>query len=527
MPRDEIEEPPTRPREGTHNLVVVANRLPIQRVDEAWETSPGGLVRAMLGVLRSRRGAWIGWSGEISGQAAGEVTGDESAEPHSGLEASVARRLGMADVELISVPLTADDFLHYYESVSNGALWPLFHDAIRESTFDAESWAVYEDVNRRFATAAATAAAPSATVWIHDYHLLLVPAMLRAMRPDVVIGFFLHIPFPPQELFMRMPWRATILDGLLGADVLGFQRTVGADNFVGLAKRLRAAEPAEDGVRTFGDGRRVRVGTFPISIDVDEIERIANAPETIVRARQIRSRLGDPATIFLGVDRLDYTKGIDLRLQSFATLLDEQVAVGAGPGGADARSPVVLVQIAVPGREGVESYVDERRTVEQLVGDINGGHASIGYPVIHYLRRGLGLEELVALYIAADIMLVTPRRDGMNLVAKEFVASRLHDTGVLILSEFAGAADELTQAVLVNPHDPGAIVAAMRTAMSMSSQAASHRMRELRRYVTGHTVDDWASSFLAALAEVAAIDDDDAPAAAILDALESDLVEHG
>ncbi|MCU1366615.1 MAG: bifunctional alpha,alpha-trehalose-phosphate synthase (UDP-forming)/trehalose-phosphatase, partial [Ilumatobacteraceae bacterium] len=363
------------------------------------------------------------------------------------------------------------------------------------------SWAVYHDVNRRFAEAAAKAAAPGATVWVHDYHLLLVPAMLRHLRPDVVIGFFLHIPFPPQELFMRMPWREEILDGLLGADVLGFQRSVGADNFVGLAKRLRAAQPHEHGVRinseSLGDGRLVRVGTFPISIDVDEIARIARAPETKARAATIRARLGEPSTIFLGVDRLDYTKGIDLRLQSFGALLaetaDEHVDV----------APVVLIQIAVPGREGVDSYIEERHTVEQLVGEVNGSHATIGFPVVHYIRRSLALEELVALYVAADIMLVTPRRDGMNLVAKEFVASRLDDTGVLILSEFAGAADELTQAVLVNPHDPDAIVAAMREAIAMRPSTAGHRMRELRRYVTAHTVDNWAASFLDALGHAA------------------------
>ncbi|MCU1397666.1 MAG: trehalose-6-phosphate synthase [Acidimicrobiales bacterium] len=481
---------------GEHQLVVVANRLPANRIDGQWHASPGGLVRAMLGVLRSRRGAWIGWSGDIeSSPAASETT--ETSEVINTIDPVSAAELDLAEIEMVSVPLDADDFLHYYERVSNGALWPLFHDAIRESTFDAESWAVYQDVNRRFAEAAASAAAPGATVWVHDYHLLLVPAMLRELRPDVVIGFFLHIPFPPQELFMRMPWREEILAGLLGADVLGFQRSVGADNFIALAKRLSAAQPDEHGVRingeSLGDGRLVRVGTFPISIDVDEIARIARSPETKARAATIRARLGEPSTIFLGVDRLDYTKGIDLRLTSFGALLDE-----IGVERLD-RAPVVLIQIAVPGREGVDSYVEERHTVEQLVGEVNGSHATIGFPVVHYIRRNLPLEELVALYVAADIMLVTPRRDGMNLVAKEFVAARLDDSGVLILSEFAGASDELTQAVLVNPHDPDAIVAAMREAMAMRAPVAGHRMRELRRYVAAHTVDTWAASFLDAL----------------------------
>ena len=478
---------------GGHGLVVLANRLPVQRVNDEWRASPGGLVRAMLGVLRSRGGAWIGWSGDI-----------KQAETWTDIESASSRlpdQHELDNTEMIAVPLTEAEFVHYYEHVSNGALWPLFHDAIRQSTFEAESWEVYEQVNQRFAEAAAAASSPGATVWVHDYHLLLVPAMLRALRPDLVIGFFLHIPFPPQELFMRMPWREEILDGLLGADVVGFQRHVGAENFQGLAKRLLEAEIDSDGNIHTTDGRLVRVGTFPISIDVAEIESIARSPLTRQRANDIRSRLGNPQTVFLGVDRLDYTKGIDLRLHSLRTLLDEQ-ATSDSPL-PRAISPSVLVQVAVPGREGVESYVEERHIVEQLVGDINGQHASIGYPVIHYLRRSLDLEELVALYLAADVMLVTPRRDGMNLVAKEFVAARLDDTGVLILSEFAGAADEFTEAILVNPHDPDAIVAAMRSAISMPPELAAHRMHALRSQVKEHTVDDWAMSFLGALAAVA------------------------
>lgn len=492
---------------GRHDLVVVANRLPVQHVHDTWQTSPGGLVRAMLGVLRTRHGAWIGWSGDISRAETwtdGESGPGHLQSPESIDDAQSATVIettaDLADIEMIAVPLTETDFLHYYEHVSNGALWPLFHDAIRESTFDAESWVVYQQVNRRFAEAAAAAAGPSATVWIHDYHLLLVPAMLRTLRPDLVIGFFLHIPFPPQELFMRMPWREEILDGVLGADVIGFQRHVGAENFQALAKRLLDAEVEHGGVRTI-DGRRVTVGTFPISIDYGEIERIAMSPTTQRRAMDIRLRLGNPKTVFVGVDRLDYTKGIDLRLHSFRTLLDEQIADGIAT--RPNPSPTVLVQVAVPGREGIESYVEERHIIEQLVGDINGQHSSIGYPVVHYLRRSLGLDELVALYLAADVMLVTPRRDGMNLVAKEFVAARIDDTGVLILSEFAGAADELTEAVLVNPHDPDAIVAAMRNAVSMPPELASHRMHALRTQVARHTVDDWATAFLGALGDAA------------------------
>jgi trehalose 6-phosphate synthase len=466
---------------GGRRLVVVANRLPLQRAGDEWETSPGGLVRALLGVLGSRPGAWVGWTGEIDG---------ESNEGVLTRTSDLSNAHGLADVDLHSVPLSKDEFNHFYERVANGALWPLFHDAIRESTFDAESWSVYRDVNARFARATSIGAAPGATVWIHDYHLLLVPAMLRELRPDLLIGFFLHIPFPPQELFMRMPWRVEILEGMLGADLIGFQRQVGAENFIALTKRLLEVEATDDTIHT-RDGRNVHVGTFPIGIDAAEIRHIASDPFTSRRASDIRARLGNPEVVFLGVDRLDYTKGIDLRLLGFASLLRERhdVAVRGRP-------PVVLVQIAVPGREGVDSYVEERHTVEQLVGDINGEYSTIGYPVVHYLRHSLPLDELVPLYMAADVMLVTPRRDGMNLVAKEFVASRLDDTGVLILSEFAGASEALVDAILVNPHDPEAVLDAMRTALAMPAEEVSRRMAAMRASVSDHDVHEWARNFL-------------------------------
>ena len=478
----------------TSEFVVVANRLPMQRVEGAWETSPGGLVRAMLGVLRDRRGAWVGWNGDTTSPDA--LSPDQSPD-HEQLP-------DLEGIELVSIPLSPQEFLHHYERISNGALWPLFHDAIRESIFDPESWAVYRDVNRRFAVAAAAVAGAGATVWVHDYQLLLVPSMVRELRPDVSIGFFLHIPFPPQELFMRMPWREELLHGVLGADLVGFQRNVGADNFVALAKRIVGADDhppsnhrsshRNDHTLVHHQGRQVTVGTFPISIDVDEIRHLAAGPETSAAAASLRQRLGNPVTVFLGVDRLDYTKGIDLRLVSFGKLLRAR----GGAGTPDA----VLVQIAVPGREGVDSYIEERHAVEQLVGDVNGEHAVIGHPAVHYIRRGLPLEELVPLYMAADVMLVTPRRDGMNLVAKEFVAARLDDTGVLILSEFAGAADELTDALVVNPHDPEALLTAMQQAMAMDPEEISGRMAGLRKVVSEHNVHDWALAFLRTLASV-------------------------
>ncbi len=477
----------TRP-EQQHGLVVVANRLPIQRVGDEWQTSPGGLVRALLGVVRAQHGAWVGW--------AGDTGSDDDSRQLDGMT-DLPHPEEVEGIEFVPVPLSESEFTHYYERISNDALWPLFHDAIRESHFDPESWAVYRDVNRKFADAAAEQVAPGGTVWVHDYHLMLVPAMIREQRPDIRIGFFLHIPFPPQELFMRMPWREEVLLGLLGADLIGFQRPVGAENFVALAKRLLNTDTAEDTVVT-DDGRRVLVGAFPVSIDVAEIEELASRPELQAKATEIRRRLGDPDAVFLGVDRLDYTKGIDLRLASFGQLLESR-----GQPWADAdNAPLVMIQVAVPGREGVESYVEERHRVEQLVGDINGGYSSIGHPVVHYLRRSFSLADLVPLYLAADVMVVTPRRDGMNLVAKEFVAAHTDGRGILILSEFAGAAGELTDALQVNAYDPDALVSAMNTALEMSPEEAARRMASLRDVVTAHDVHEWAQSFLAAVTEV-------------------------
>ncbi len=468
------------------DFVVVANRLPVERDDDVaddagWRPSPGGLARALLGVLRQRDGVWLGWTGA-------------NADP--------ARTIDADGVALQSIELSADEVQHYYEQVSNGALWPLYHDAIRSSTFDNESWSVYRDVNQRFADAADDVAAFGATVWIHDYQLQLVPAMLRAKRPDLRIGFFLHIPFPPQELFMRLPWRDEILHGLLGADVIGFQRRVAAENFVGLCARLVDAEVDESGTELVVDGRRVVVADFPISIDAAEIDALARAPKAAEQAAELRRRLGNPAVVLLGVDRLDYTKGIEERLAAVRTLLARRALAGGDASGPDASPELVFVQVAVPSRESVDEYAQERHRVEQLVGELNGAYATLGNPVVHYLYRSLPLSELVTLYRAADVMLVTPLRDGMNLVAKEFVAARADGGGVLVLSEFAGAVDELEQAVIVNPHDPEGFVDAIESAIAMGGAEARHRMHWLREVVATNDVEHWSTTFLDALAAV-------------------------
>ncbi|MEX2627068.1 MAG: trehalose-6-phosphate synthase [Ilumatobacteraceae bacterium] len=457
-------------------LVVAANRLPVRRTDDGWAASPGANVRALLPLIRETGGRWVGWTG---------VPDDPAGELH------------VDGVDLHAVQISGDELAGYYEGFSNDTLWPLYHDAIRESGFHEEEWGSYVAVNERFATTIADVAPDGAVVWVHDYHLQLVPALLRDLRSDVRIGFFNHIPFPPSELFSRLPWRREIVEGLLGADLVGFQSGRGARNFAEAAGDLIGAHvdptiwrEGAAGVVEHGD-RTVEVGPFPISIDVAEFEELAAGRAARQRSSSIRARLGEPEVILLGVDRLDYTKGIGSRMRAFGTLLDQ--------GRLDPERHV-LVQVATPTREGVDHYREERHDIEQIVGEINGRHARLGYPVIHYLYRTLPLDELVPLYRAGDVMLVTPFRDGMNLVAKEYVATRLDDDGVLVLSEFTGASDELTTAVLVNPHDETALQDAIVEAVEMHRHERRDRMVRLREVIHEHDVSRWASNFLEHLA---------------------------
>ena len=450
------------------DLVVVANRLPVHATDQGWETSPGGLVSALMPILQQRKGVWVGWAGTASD--------DVASFTHDGLVN-------------VPVPLSAEEVRDYYEGFSNSTLWPLYHDACQQPQFHRHWWRPYVTVNERFAEIAAREAAPGANVLVQDYHLQLVPGMLRQARPDLRIGFFIHIPFQPVELFAQLPWRQRILEGLLGADVVGFQSKNGAQNFMRLVNRYTRYRGASQSIDV--DGRPVQVREFPISIDFENIDQIAANPTTIQRAKEIRSELGEDRTIMLGVDRLDYTKGIDQRLRALHEVL------GSGRHSVD---DLVLVQVSVPSREKVDEYIEIRERIETLVGHINGEFGEVGKVPVHYLRRSLPLEELVAYYLAADIMLVTPLRDGMNLVAKEYCAARRDDTGVLVLSEFTGSANELERAVLVNPHDIDGMAATIERAIAMPRAEQSRRMRSLRQRIRRRTVYDWADDFTAVLA---------------------------
>jgi trehalose 6-phosphate synthase len=463
------------------DFIVVANRLPVdlERAPDGtqrWKHSPGGLVSALEPFLRSKSGAWVGWPGVADVDV--EEFDDDG-------------------LRLVPVTLSSIEMRDYYEGFSNATLWPLYHDVVEAPVFERTWWDSYVKVNHRFAEATASIAEPGATVWIQDYQLQLVPALLREQRPDLRIGFFLHIPFPPVELFMQLPWRTEIVRGLLGADLVGFHRPGGAQNFLWLARRLVGLEPsrAAVGVRTrpglihVGD-RPVRVGAFPISIDSAGLDGTARKRDVIQRAQQIRQDLGNPKKILLGVDRLDYTKGIDVRLNALHELLVE---------GRIDPDEVTMVQLATPSRERVEHYQRMRAGIEQVVSRINGEFGRVGHPVVHYLHQSVDRRELVAFFSAADVMVVTPVRDGMNLVCKEYVACRHDLGGTLVLSEFAGAAAELTSAFLVNPHDLDGVKNALHAALMIDPAEGRRRMRALRRQVLTHDVDRWARSFLEAL----------------------------
>jgi trehalose 6-phosphate synthase len=467
---EEQERQPQGARPGSE-LVVVSNRLPVTRAQrggqDEWDLSPGGLVSALTPVLAKRASTWVGWPGP---------------------GASAPRRLESHGIQLRPVALTRAQVEGYYAGFSNRTLWPLYHDAVRPAEYHRPWWAAYVEVNRQFAAAALAEAAPGASVWVHDYHLQLVPRMIRERRPDLRVGFFLHIPFPPQELFAQLPWRRPILDGLLGADIVGFQTVVGARNFSVLCRRYAGAEGSRDQLHL--NGHTSRIGAFPISIDSEHFSRVAAQPEVVQRAAETRARLGHPRRILLGVDRLDYTKGIDRRLLVLEELLREKRL--------DPRS-CVLVQVAVPSREEASDYQALRHEVERLVGSINGAFGEVGRAPVHYLHRSLSLPELVALYRAADVMLVTPVRDGMNLVAKEYVASRVDERGVLVLSELTGAAHELRGALQVNPYDVEGLKDAVAQAVEMPPAEQARRMGSLRRVVERRDVHAWSRSFLEGL----------------------------
>ena len=462
-------------------LLIVSNRLPVTvrslegRVTV--ERSSGGLATGMAGPHERMGGLWIGWPGDLAGLAPEERSQADQA---------------LADLRLVPVPLSRDEVTRYYESYSNAVLWPLFHYFASRLPLEVQDFEVYERVNARFADVVAAHHAPGDLVWVHDYQLMLVPQLLRERIPDARIGFFLHIPFPSSEVFRLLPHRERLLEGLLGADVIGFHTASYLRHFASSVLRLTSAPTDVDRIR-WRHGE-VRLGVFPMGIDARRFSERAESPE--VRALAEAHRTGG-TRLLVAVDRLDYTKGIPRRLLAFEALLR------AHP---ELHGKLRLVQVAVPSREQVDAYREFRHEVDALVGRIHGEFATSTWSPVHHLYRGLAEDEIIALYRAADAVLVTPLRDGMNLVAKEFVASRPDGDGVLVLSEFAGAASELSEAVRVNPYDVERTADAFHRALTMPEEERRTRMAVLRERVLGHDVHGWASAFVAQLERQGAIE---------------------
>ncbi len=462
-------------------LIAVSNRLPIKIVQTG--SGPkvlpgaGGLVTALAPVLRDRGGLWIGWSGS------------EFDPFHLELLKEASQKTGYG---LIPVPLDREDIDSYYYGFSNEIIWPLFHDLQSRCRFKPRYWYRYLEVNRKFAECIRANASSNDYIWVHDYHLMHAAFFMRGLGMGQPKGFFLHIPFPPVDIFMKLPWRRDVLEALLHFDLLGFQTMRDKRNFLNCLSmlipevRLRRRGAISD-VRF--DGRVVRVGAFPIGIDYKSFARDSASKEVAEAAWYLHEALPD-RQIILGVDRLDYTKGIPERLYSFSDALERFPEL---------RQRVSFVQVVVPSRAEVPEYQELKREIERIVGEVNGRFTQSGWVPIHYLYRSLDRTQLLAYYRLAEIALVTPLKDGMNLVCKEYCACNLEEKGVLILSEFAGAAAQLHRgALMVNPYDIEGVSKAIFSAFSMPDEERARRMKILRRAVRRRDIFWWVNTFLKA-----------------------------
>ncbi len=445
-------------------LVVLANRLPVTRAGDEWRPSAGGLVTALRPVVEEVDGYWVAWDGGA----------DDVPDTVDGF-----------DARLRPVALTESEVEDYYDGFANRTLWPLFHDLLQEPVIDRSWWHAYQDINERFAKAAAEFAHLDPVFWVHDYHLMLAPRSLRLLAPGARIGFFLHIPFPPPELVARLPWRDALLDGLLGADAIGFHTEWYRANFVRSVQRARRDVTVSGNTIYLPDGRAVHTSAHPISIDAGAFAELATQPQTESELAELREQFAGRA-VFLGVDRLDYTKGIRHRLQAIERLLERDEGL---------RERFAFVQIAVPSRDDVTEYQELREQVELMVGHINGRFTEPGQDVpVHYLYRSIRPERLAAYYRLADVMCVTPLKDGMNLVAKEFVTVQAAggESGVLLLSEFAGVSEEFgDDALLCHPFDVESLSLLMEQALRFDADDRRTRTRAMADLVARNDVFAW------------------------------------
>ena len=459
-------------------LLIAAHRLPctIRIQDGAAElvASPGGVASGLSGAHRDRPSVWVGWPGPLDGLGCAERK-----KIHESLEQS----------RLVPVELTPEEERGSYEGYANAVLWPLFHYELNRLPLEVRDFEVYQSANERFADVVASQYQPGDLIWVHDYQLLLVPRLLRRRIPHAKIGFFLHIPFPSSEVFRTLPQREALLEGLLAADLIGFHTAAYMRHFASSVQRILGKPAVID--RIPHDGRDVHVGVFPMGIDAEAFASTATEPAAIAEGFALQRSREDK--LLLGIDRLDYTKGIPRRLLAFERLLERHP---------EWRGKVRLVQIGVPSREGVEAYQEFRSKTDELIGRIHGAFATPDWVPVHWMYRSLSHDEVVALYRAADVMLVTALRDGMNLVAKEYVASRTDEQGVLVLSEFAGAASELAEAVTINPFDIEATAEAYHRALTMPEDEMRHRMHTMRKRVFAFDTTLWVKRFTQSLESI-------------------------
>ncbi len=456
-------------------FIVVSNRLPVtvSKKDGKLEyhASPGGLATAMSSVEVGGEMLWIGWPG---------ITSDELTTSE---KRSITNKL-RKDYGCIPIFLTKEQNLNFYEGFSNETIWPLFHYFQEIAEYNDTYWESYKEVNQLFAKTVQKYADNNSVIWIHDYHLMLLPGILRAKITTASIGFFLHIPFPSFEIFRLIPQRKELLEGLLGADLLGFHIYDYVKHFTTSVTRT-LGHKAKHGLVAYGD-RQVRADAFPISIDYEKFSSAVNQPEVKKEIELLDSYYGDRKLI-LSVDRLDYSKGITHRLEAFETFLDNNPKY---------HNKVVLMMVAVPSRTEVEAYKDLREKIEQTVSRINGRYASVDWVPVVYQFQNQPFDKLVALYARSDVALVTPVRDGMNLVAKEYVATKQNSTGVLILSELTGAIDELPEALVINPNDRNGVAAAIRKALSMTKKQQKSKLISMQQRIKRFNVLQWSEDFI-------------------------------
>jgi trehalose 6-phosphate synthase len=465
----------------TGRILIISDSLPLRfsREGEAVsiKSGGGGLITALAPVLKDRGGIWIGWDGDPLGEASNKVLIDHS------------KRLGY---HVRPISLSPEEGCINYRRFSHETLWPLFHDFLGYCQFNREHWNGYRHINRKFAHIVATQTRANDLIWVHDYQLLLVGRYLEELGNKTPKSFFLHTPFPPWDVFMRLPWRTEILNALLAYDLIGFQTERDQKSFIrGVRTCFPACGVIGKNLNQIVDhaGKQIRVGSFPISIDYDHFNRLAVSEEVSERVRMIHERFTDRKLI-LGIDRLDYTKGIPERLESLELLLEKYPQI---------RGKISLVQIALPSRVHVPEYRLMKENIDRVIGRINGHYTREGWIPIEYIYRTLDRSELVSYYRASQIALITPLKDGMNIVAKEYCASCVENTGVLILSEFAGAAHALGgAALLVNPYNVEEVADRIFDAYQMSQNEQRRRMSQLRREVQRNDIFDWVKGFLSA-----------------------------